>query len=376
MERQAASTDFSRTDLRRWLWIAGIWFAVGLFEATQTVFTMRSIGMHHAWTRLFVAMLLGWLPLMVFTPVVLRLGEQHPPTRWNTSFFWLIHISACLGICCLASAWNTGLEKWLNPWTPDYNAGAFFHSWLTKFENNLLAYFVLYSSILAVGYGIASRERLVRKEMEAAQLNEQLSKARLHALRQQIEPHFLFNTLNAISGLVREERNDAAVTMIAGLSNFLRRVMQDSDKHEVTLGEEMQFLREYLDIQKVRFADRLQVSVDVPEDLFPAQVPSLLLQPIVENAVKHGIGKRAQGGEIRISAHRLNGTLHIGVYNDGPSVPPDWAASSPGIGISNLRTRLQSLYGEAFQFDMRNCQPEGVEALIAVPYVAKAKKPS
>jgi two-component system, LytTR family, sensor kinase len=177
--------------------------------------------------------------------------------------------------------------------------------------------------------------------------------------------------LNAIAGLVREDRNDAAVSMIARLSNFLRRVMQDSDKHEVTLGEEMEFLNEYLDIQKVRFAERLQVTMHVPEELLAAQIPSLLLQPIVENAVKHGIGKLAPGGEIRISAHRLNGTLHIGVYNDGPSVPADWAKVSQGIGISNLRTRLQSLYGDAFQFEMRNLQPNGVEALIAVPYVAK-----
>ncbi len=359
---------------RRWLWIAGIWFAVGLFEATQTVFTMRSIGMHHAWTRLFFALLMGWLPLMFFTPAVLRLERLHPPTQWKTSLFWLVHLPACLGICWLATAWNSGLEKWLNPWAPDYNAGEFFRLWQTKFENNLLAYFVLYSSILAIGYGIASRERLVRKEMESAQLNEQLSKARLHALRQQIEPHFLFNTLNAIAGLVREQRNDAAINMIAGLSNFLRRVMQDSGKHEVTLGEEMEFLREYLDIQKVRFAEKLEVSMDVPEELFPAQVPSLLLQPIVENAVKHGIGKRAQGGEIRICAHRLNGTLHIGVYNDGPGLPPDWAEASQGIGISNLRTRLQSLYGNEFQFEMRNHQPSGVEAVIALPYIATNSK--
>lgn len=362
-----------KTYLRRWLWIAGIWFAVGLFDATQTIFTMRAMGMHHAWTRLFFALLLGWVPLVLFTPVVLRLGFAYPPAQWKRISFWPIHLSACVAICWVATAWSAGFERWLNPWTPDSSPGPFYHLWSMKFENSLLAYLILYASILAVSYSLDSRERLARKETEAAQLNEQLSKARLHSLRQQIEPHFLFNTLNAIAGLVREERNDAAVSMIAGLSNFLRRVMQDSDKHEVTLGEEMEFLNEYLDIQKVRFAERLQVTMDVPEDLYPARVPSLLLQPIVENAVKHGIGKRAQGGEIRISAHRVNGALHIDVFNDGPALQADWEKNSRGIGIPNLRTRLQGLYGDAFQFKMRN-QPDGVEALIAVPYVAGKSK--
>jgi LytS/YehU family sensor histidine kinase len=226
----------------------------------------------------------------------------------------------------------------------------------------------LYAALLAMSYILDSRGRLVRQQIETAHLNEQLSKAQLDALRRQVEPHFLFNTLNAVAGLVRESRNDAAVTMIVGLSEFLRKVMEDSNRQQVPLGEEMEFLQKYLDIQKVRFAERLQLSVNVPKELLPAQVPSLILQPMVENAVKHGIAKRAQGGAIRIAAFRSNGMLTLSVYNDGPNLPADWERTQSGIGISNARTRLQCLYGDAFDLSMRNQAQGGVEVSVSVPF--------
>jgi two-component system LytT family sensor kinase len=156
--------------------------------------------------------------------------------------------------------------------------------------------------------------------------------------------------------------------MIAGLSDFLRRVLDDANRQQVPLEEELDFALKYLDIQKVRFAERLQVSVSVPKELFPAPVPSLILQPMVENAVKHGIAKRVHGGAIRIAALRSNGKLTLSVYNDGPSLPVGWEDSRSGIGISNVRTRLQGLYGEAFEFNVRNQEPGGVEVSLSVPY--------
>ena len=169
---------------------------------------------------------------------------------------------------------------------------------------------------------------------------------------------------------MREKRNDAAVSMIARLSDFLRRVVEDSNQQQVPLGEEMEFLQKYLDIQKARLAERLQLSVDVPEELFSAQVPSLILQPMVENAVKHGIAKRAQGGAIRITAIRSNGMLTVSVYNDGPKLPADWEKVHSGIGISNVRTRLQGLYGDGFELNFRNQGPGGVEVSVSVPFTA------
>src|SRR6202162_3051104 len=288
----------------RWLWIAAIWSGVGLFDATQTVLVMRSEGMHHAWARLFVTQLLVWLPWALATPLVLGLGRRYSPAQWRRFRTWGTHIGACAAIGLVFAVWSATLEELLNPWAKVSGPGPFVTLWLEKFYNGLLSFTVLYCFILAVGYVLESRDRLAFQQTESARLNEQLSKAQLNALRRQIEPHFLFNTLHAIAGLVREKRNDAAVSMIAGLSDFLRRVVEDSNRQQVPLGEELEFVQTYLDIQKVRFAERLQFSVDVPTELLSAQVPRLILQPMVENAVKHGIAKRVHGGSIRIAGFR------------------------------------------------------------------------
>jgi two-component system LytT family sensor kinase len=354
----------------QWLGIAAIWSGVGLFDATQNVFVMRAEGMHHRWLPLFVTLLLSWLPWALATPRVLRLGRQYPAAQWKRFSTWGTHLAACAVIGLVSAAWTASMEELLNPWAFVPGPDPFLQLWLHKFYNGLLEYLILYGAILIVSHVLDSRERLALQQTETARLNEQLSKAQLNALRRQIEPHFLFNTLNAIAGLVREKRNDAAVDMIAGLSDFLRRIVEDSERQQVPLAEEVEFAQKYLNIQKVRFAERLQVSVDIPMELFPAQVPSLILQPMVENAIKHGIAKRVQGGAIRIAASRSNGMLTLRVYNDGPSLLANWETSHSGIGISNVRTRLQALYGEGFELSMQNQNPGGVEVSVSVPYVS------
>jgi len=355
----------------RWLGISLIWLGVGLFDATQTVFAMRSEGMHHAWLELFVMLLFSWLPWALATPLVIRLGRQFPPVRLRPASTWSVHVGAYLSVSLTSAAWIAFLELLLNPWGQSTLPGSFKEVLLSKFYSGLLSSMILYAFILAISNVLDSKERLALQQTETARLNEQLSKAQLNALRRQIEPHFLFNSLNAIAGLIREKRNDAAVSMIVALSDFLRRVLEDSNRHEVALEREVEFLRQYLEIQKLRFADRLALSVDIPPELYPAQVPSLILQPLVENAIKHGIAKRVQGGEIRISAARSNGTLHFTVYNDGPSLPDRWEEATSGIGISNLRTRLQSLYGIDFNVSLRNQGPNGVEVSVSMPFKEK-----
>jgi len=364
--------DRTRTEsgTPRWLWLAAIWFGMGLFDATQNVFVMRAEGMHHYWGRLFFTLLISWLPWILATPLVLRLTRRYPPAQWKRVSTWALHLAACASIGVVYAAWIAMWEEWLNPWALTPGPDPFPQHWVHKFSGGLLGYLVLYGLLLLVDHVLDSREQLAHQQTEAARLNEQLSKAQLSALRRQIEPHFLFNTLNAIAGLVREKRNDAAVSMIVRLSDFLRRVVEDSDRQQVPLGEELEFTQKYLDIQKARFAERLQFTVDVPPELLPAQVPSLILQPMVENAVKHGIARRVQGGAIRITASRSNGTLTMRVYNDGPSLPAGWETSQSGIGILNVRTRLQSLYGDQFELSMRNQPPGGVEATLSVPFVS------
>lgn len=352
-----------------WLWIPFLWSGIGLFDATQTVFVMRSQGMHHAWILLFFTLLLSWVPWAIATPVVLRLTRRFPPTRLHPFRTWLTHPAACALINLVASGWGAALEAAWNPYALQ-SPNPFPQLWHDRFLSNLLGSAFLYSFIIIIHYVISSRDRLALQQAETARLNEQLSKAQLDALRHQIEPHFLFNALNAISSLVREGRNEEAATMIGRLGDLLRRVLDDSNTQQITLAEEIEFLEKYLDIQKVRFSDRLRVEVNIPAELRGARVPSLLLQPVVENALKHGTSKRTQGGAIEIVASRTNGHLNLSVYNDGPELASGWQSCASGIGLRNLTGRLRTLYGTDFEFSLRDENSRGVRASISLPYVA------
>lgn len=348
-----------------WRWIVLLWACFGTLNATQIVAGMRAMGMQHAWSRLFVTVLVSWLIWALATPVVLRLDSRFP-FRWRSPRTWPIHLTACCAIGMLYAAWSAVLQLWLQPWGYAKDipfAGMAFSVFYGEFH----LFLILYAAILAFNYILQSSKRLAQRDAEAARLNEQLTRAQLDALRRQLEPHFLFNTLNAIAGLVRERRNDAAISMIVGLSDLLRRVLDSSGQQEVTLGEEMEFLETYLDIQKMRFADRLRLKVDVPGEFLTARVPSLILQPMVENAIEHGIGKRAAGGELKIGAARDNGLLTLSISNQGPRIPENWEQQRVGVGIANVRARLRSLYGEACALNIRNSE-DGVEVLLSVPY--------
>jgi two-component sensor histidine kinase len=350
-----------------WAYFAAVWTGIALFDATQTVVVMHSEGMHHRWALLFVSTFFSWLPWAISTPLVVRLGRRYPPVSLRPWWKWAVHGGACLAMCLFYAMWHAAFERLLDPWI-DMSHPAYLHLLRAKFLNGLLSSFILYATMLVVGQMIDSRQRLARQQMETARLNEQLSREQLNALRRQIEPHFLFNTLNGIAGLIREQNNDAAVAMLAGLSDFLRHLLQDS-KQQVPLAEELQFLRKYLDIEKMRFGDRLKLTVDVPHDLLAAQVPTLILQPMVENSIKHGISRRVAGGEIRVSASRNNGMITFHVYNDGPGLAGDSEMTNVGIGIANVRSRLQSLYGELFALRIENHPPNGVQVTLAVPYL-------
>ena len=352
----------------RWIWIILVWLSFGLIDAMETVFVMRAEGMHHAWLTLFATVMFSWLPWVPVTPLILRLGRKFPLAKPVPVSAWLVHVTGYATMALLSSAWTSSLYFFFNPYL-DPAPSPYMKLWFVRFYDGLLSYFFLYTAVLTLNYVLDFRARLALRETEAARLNEQLVKAQLHALRQQIEPHFLFNTLNSVAGLVREGRSESAVVMIAELSDLLRRMLDDSTRQQVPLEEEMAFTQKYLDIQKVRFMDRLQVDVDIPGELHLAQVPSLILQPMVENAIKHGIAKRAQGGSIRIVASHSSGMLTLSVFNDGPSLPVNWETSRPGVGISNVRSRLRTLYGTACDIHMRNPSSGGVEVSVSLPFV-------
>lgn len=350
------------------LWIPALWLGVGLIDAGETVFPMRAQGMHHDWVLLFLTLVVSWLPWALATPWVIHLARRYPAFQTPAARTLSIHAGALASIGLVAAAWEAALNYFLDPWSQTKPMDPFMTLWLSKFSYGLLSSVIVYGFIAALTMVVDSRERMARQLTETARLNEQLSSARLGALRQQMEPHFMFNTLNAIAGLVRDNRNDAAVGMIVGLSDFLRRAADDSNRPLVELAEEVEYLKRYLEIQQVRFAERLQVQLEFPPDLLRASVPNLILQPLVENAIKHGIAKRAKGGTIRVAAARLNDRLRLSVYNDGPNVPAKWDTPCGGIGLSNLRARLEILYGGDFDLDLRNVSTGGAEVLVLLPF--------
>ena len=347
-----------------WSWIAAMWVAGALFEAGQSVLFMRAIGRQHAWL-IFGTELASWLPWVLTTPLVIGLARRYDIIRAATLQTAAVHVAAFAVISLVAEAWFALLQVLFNPW--DFpQQPTFATTWRTSLLFQVLTYLIVYVLILTVTYVMDARERMARQMTETARLSEELSKSQLAALRQQIEPHFMFNTLHSITGLVRDYKNEAAVSMIVGLSEFLRRALEDSHRSQVTLAEEVEYLQRYLDIQRIRLGERLQVSVDIAPDLLRAQVPNLLLQPLVENAIKHGIGKRAAGGKVRVAGSRRDGKLCLSVYNDGPDCSTDVQAT-PGVGMRNLRSRLQILHGNESDLRLTHTDTNGVEVVVCLP---------
>ncbi len=352
----------------RWLWIGVIWCAGGLFDASQTVLIMHAEGRHHPWLPLFGTEWASWLPWALATPLVVGLARRYPIVRGMNLRTVAVHLAAFATISAVAEAWSAVLQVLFNPWG-NRQCPTFVDTWSTTLLFQVLTFIIAYALILTVTYVVDAREGIARQATETARLNEELSRAQLAALRRQLEPHFMYNTLNSIAGLVRDQKGDAAVSMIVGLSEFLRRAAEDSHRSQVTLGEEVEYLQRYLDIQKVRFGERLQVSLDIPEELLRAQVPNLLLQPLVENAIKHGIANRVVGGTVRGAGTRHDGNLYLSVYNDGPSLPADLKATHTGVGIGNLRTRLQILHGEQSGLQLSRAAAGGVEVVVNLPFM-------
>ena len=301
-----SSTSTSGT---HWIAIAAIWGGIGLLDAMQTVVSMRAMGMHHAWGAVFAFQSLAWLPWALATPLVLRELERHPLSPRRPGFLRALgpHLLLWLAVSLAADLWFACLESALNPWNPMQPPVPVATLFVARLRDQWLASAMLYYCIAMAGSVLGARERLARQREESARLAGALVQAQLDALRHQVEPHFLFNALNGVAGLVREGRGDEAVTTIARISEFLRHLLKEPGHHEVPLAEELGFATMYLDIQKVRFADRLHVSVDVAPGLEQALVPRLILQPLVENAVKHGIARRAQAGTVAIGAAREAG---------------------------------------------------------------------
>ena len=345
------------------IWVPVAWLVFALAEAAKTVGSMHAEGMDHYWAVLFTIEVLSWVPWAIGTPLIVLLADRLNNVR--PALAWSGHIVGATVMGLAYTAWSEQLTLRFQPFAPEFSHWA--PQWPADFYENLMATIVIYACVLLGHWLLESRARVSARETEVAQLNEQLAQARLFALRSQVEPHFLFNALNAVAGLIREGRADAAVQTIVQLSDFLRHTLSGANRQEVPLADEVEFARRYLTIQQTRFTDRLRLDFDVQEGLQNVAVPNLILQPLVENAIKHGIAKRKDGGSVRVAASASGDALDLYVGNDGPGLPHDWNRRDQSIGIANVCRRLRSLYGDESSFDIRDRSGGGVEVAIRIP---------
>lgn len=257
--------------------------------------------------------------------------------------------------------WSRGEPFGLNRWSAIFDGGLY-HSFV------MLAWSVLYFGIKHYRALQVQTERTLKAEALAHQ-------AQLRALRYQLNPHFLFNTLNAISTLVAQQENAAANRMIARLSEFLRLTLESSNAQEVPLAAELDFVKRYLEIEQVRLGERLNVRYNIAPETLAVPVPNLILQPLVENAIRHSIAPRESGGRLEIEARCTGNLLHLEVRDDGLSLADDLSALSQGVGLSNTRARLEQLYGAAHRFELHVAETGGLAVVIGLPCRAQTPVP-
>jgi len=305
--------------------------------------------------------MIQWYTWAALAPLVFRIAQRHPiqtPLRLRGLG---MQLSASIGVTLLALVIGALVST---PFEPS-SVGQQFRYFLNQhFATGLLTYWALF----AIQQAMHFHAEKTRSEIEASRLTTELAQSRLQALKSQLQPHFLFNTLHAIVTLLDEDKVSAE-DMLLRLSELLRAFLEDYQGQEISLRQELTLIELYLGIQRTRFKDRLTTQIYIAPDTLDCAVPSLILQPIVENAIRHGIGQRVGADCIEIESRREGDTLCLDVRNRNSTLTAvPGAASGHGIGLSNTRLRLKELYGDAAQVRLDMIWPEGVACRIRVPF--------
>ncbi len=302
-----------------------------------------------------------WILFGLLTLITCFLGQRVPLRRGRLPSAIMVHSLGALVLCFIWAFAGVFLRRALGiGW--DVPLGQELHNWtLISLPWSFILYFAVLGSFEAFRYSREARDR----ELQAMQLTAQLSEARLSALRTQLQPHFLFNALNAVTVLVRDKRGDTATRILDRLSDMLRQVLRTDRPHEIPLREELQLLGQYLDIEQIRFSDRLRVVYNVESEALGALVPSFILQPLVENALRHGLTEQVGDALLEIGARRDGDVLELSVRDNGRGVTE---GTAPGIGLENTRERLITMYGDRGSLELRSHPQGGTVAVIRLPW--------
>lgn len=305
-----------------------------------------------------------WIFFGILTPITYHLGKHFPPSRKHWMRSLLVHTAGALALCFGWASLGVLLGIVLHRYPAVGPLKTSYLSWLLiSLPYSVFLYFAVLGSVYAFTYFVEAR----RREFQAATLSAQLAEARLGALRMQLNPHFLFNSLNALSVLVNEQKTPEASRMLDLLSDVLRHVLKSETSQQVPLSSELTFLRQYFAIEQVRFSDRLRIRWSIDERARDALVPNFILQPLAENAIRHGIARRAESGNVEVAAEVKGSMLMLVVRDDGAGYR---AATSPGVGLSNTRERLAGLYGDTATLSVEALPAGGTEATITMPFIA------
>jgi two-component system LytT family sensor kinase len=301
-----------------------------------------------------------WVPL---TAVILNLARRYPlvrPWRWRAL---AIHGVAVCGVSAIRGAVYTAASVLVAPMPPPVPLLAYFWRVVVGYLPIAAA---LYGAIVAVQAAMAFAGQARADELRAARLETQLARAKFAVLRSNVHPHFLFNALHSVGALVRVRDHDGAIRMIAELSDLLRSVLRRDAPDEVPLHEELALVERYLEIERVRFRDRLNIHWDIAPDVTSALVPRLFLQPLAENAIRHGIGRSSAAGRVTITAVRVGTWLEVGVADDGPG--PAQGGDSKGTGLATTRARLQHAYGPGADVTLSHGAEGGAVTIARLPF--------
>ncbi|MEO8448218.1 MAG: histidine kinase [Gemmatimonadota bacterium] len=369
MPEPSARAQIPRRVSATWLFATSL--LLGLIAASQHYFEMGEPGLPKDWQTISHSLareLPNWLMWALAVPATLWLrrhviGSERSMTRQVT-----LHVAVGLILVILHIDIVRLLQHFFGypaSFPMLFQVVGHRANWVGiawTIATNSLTYILVLSTVLAWEYYNRFREQTIT----ASLLARELAEAKLLALKNQLQPHFLFNALNSVAMLVREGRGSEAVTMLSGLSDLLRQVLAEGRTPDVTLDEELQFVARYLAIEQIRFHDRLTSSIEADESTRAAIVPHLILQPVVENALRHGIAKRAAAGRLEIEAHRTGDDLVIRVRDDGPG--PSGSSSGVGIGLANVRNRLIQRFGSRARLSLIGGPEGGAIVTLTLPW--------